>query len=125
MRFYELLQAALDGNYHSIDAEFFDSEISRLRATVQEMNTKFAAYMRLSVQRRKFKPDAEPEDSTSESGNPDDAETADETGQLIVSKTEMMRWVKQVSLRLSHGHAASNDFVGIFPHQREGTCRKQ
>ncbi|EFY88024.1 dynamin GTPase, putative [Metarhizium acridum CQMa 102] len=98
MKFYELLQAAMEGNYHSIDAEFFDSTDSRLRATVQETNTKFAAYMRQSGQARKIKTGGEPEGSTPEPDS-SDAESADETAQLIVSKTGWMRWVKQAYSR--------------------------
>ncbi|KAL7795108.1 P-loop containing nucleoside triphosphate hydrolase protein [Trichoderma ceciliae] len=100
MRFYELLQAALDGNYHSVDAAFFsESENSRLRARVQEKNTKFAGYMRESGQRRKFKADAESENSVPESDNSEDHKLAGETGQILVSKTEMMQWVKQAYSR--------------------------
>ncbi|PTB63389.1 hypothetical protein BBK36DRAFT_1181795 [Trichoderma citrinoviride] len=55
MKFYELLQAALDGNYHTIDAAFFsEAHGSRLRARVQELNTEFEARMRSSGQKREL-----------------------------------------------------------------------
>lgn len=97
MKFYELLQAALDGNYHSIDVAFFsESDKSRLRACVQESNTKFAAYMRESGQRRKMKVESESNNTMPESGDSKDHELGDNTTQIIVSKAEMMQWVKQV-----------------------------
>ncbi|KAM0259705.1 hypothetical protein ACHAQJ_003139 [Trichoderma viride] len=102
MRFYELLQAALDGNYHSIDAAFFSgSEKSRLRASVQKINTEFAAYMRDSGERRKIKAEIESDNSVPESDNSEDHEQAGETAQVVVSKTEMTQWVKQVRIALT------------------------
>jgi hypothetical protein len=89
MRFYELFQAALDGNYLSIDIDFFSKhEFCRLRASVQACNMKFSDYMREQGQRRKLS-------STSQSSSLDH-ESANETTQLIVSKKEMTQWVKQV-----------------------------
>jgi hypothetical protein len=97
MKFYELLQAALDGNYHSIDVAFFSgSENPRLRARVQKMNTTFAAYMRNFGQTRKIKADTESDNSVLESDNSEDHELAGATAQIAVSKTEMMQWVKEV-----------------------------
>ncbi|RFU80662.1 interferon-induced gtp-binding mx [Trichoderma arundinaceum] len=100
MRFYELLQAALDGNYHSIDVAFFsENEISRLRARVQKTNTSFATYLRKFGKRRKMR--AEPESGNLAPGSDDSEgdELADETAQIIVSKAEMTQWVKQAYLR--------------------------
>ncbi|KAI9163495.1 WD40 domain protein [Paramyrothecium foliicola] len=54
MKFYVLLQAALDGNYTSADPEFFSKEPkSRLRAKVQKKNTEFADLIREKGARRK------------------------------------------------------------------------
>jgi len=96
MTFYELLQAALDGNYHSIKANFFAQQPqSRLRAVVQQLNTKFAAHMRESGQRRKLR-SSDSDNPEPPAGGSDDHESIDETAQLLVSKAEMMHWVKQV-----------------------------
>jgi hypothetical protein len=90
MTMSQLFQAALDGNYHSIDVDFFSQhDICRLRARIQEANSIFATDMREYGQRRKL--GSAPQSSDS------DSESTDETAQLIVSKTEMMVWVKQVS----------------------------
>ncbi|KAF5120275.1 Interferon-induced GTP-binding protein Mx [Metarhizium anisopliae] len=76
MRLYELFQAALDGNYHSIDVEFFaNNESSRLRARVQDINSRFAAQMREHGQRRKTKSNSRSSKS--------DPESTDETAELI------------------------------------------
>ncbi|KAF3066704.1 Interferon-induced GTP-binding protein Mx1 [Trichoderma lentiforme] len=100
MRFYELLQAALDGNYHSIDTRFFsESDISRLRARVQESNTKFATYMRVSGKRRKLKIEVNRDNTEPESDDSEDDKLDDITTQLIVNKAGMMRWVKEAYAR--------------------------
>ncbi|UKZ83803.1 hypothetical protein TrVFT333_011616 [Trichoderma virens FT-333] len=102
MKFYELLQAALDGNYHSVDAVFFSETVkSRLRAGVQASNIKFANYMRESGQRRKMK--AEPVETDGsrvpESENSEDHDLVEATTQIIVSKAGMTRWVKKAYSR--------------------------
>ncbi|EGR44068.1 uncharacterized protein TRIREDRAFT_71103 [Trichoderma reesei QM6a] len=94
MKFYQLLQAALDGNYHSIDASFFSaSDKTRLRACVHESNTRFAAYMRDSGKRRQVV------DTNTESGDSTDKEVTDTTAQLQVSKAEMDQWVEKAYTR--------------------------
>ncbi|KAL7922195.1 P-loop containing nucleoside triphosphate hydrolase protein [Trichoderma austrokoningii] len=94
MRFYELLQAALEGHYHSIDAEFFSkTEDSRLRANVQKLNTSFSNYMRDFGQKRKIKADTELDE---ESDDTEDQESVSEEGQVLVTKAEMMQWVAQI-----------------------------
>lgn len=105
MQFYELLQAALEGNYLSINADFFSrNERSRLRARIQAANTLFAARMREHSQRRKIASNA------SDSGFESDEETpANETAQLSVSKSGMLRWVKQVS-------TLNDTMKGIIPN---------
>ncbi|KKO99711.1 interferon-induced GTP-binding protein Mx2 [Trichoderma harzianum] len=100
MRFYELSQAALDGNYHSIDTRFFsESDISRLRARVQKSNTKFAIYMRESGKRRKLKIEVNRDNTVPESDDSEDDKLDDITTQLIVNKAGMMRWVKEAYAR--------------------------
>lgn len=91
MEFYQLLDAALRGNYDSVNLEFFsNNNYCRLRARTQELNAAFATEMRLHGQKRKI-------GISSPSSNSDD-ESTDETTQLIVSRVEMLQWVKQVCL---------------------------
>ncbi|KAL4863060.1 P-loop containing nucleoside triphosphate hydrolase protein [Aspergillus spectabilis] len=96
MKFYELLQAALDCNYHSIDSDFFSgTKGSRLRAHVQEANTKFATSMHLKGKMRVVGPDNPPVLGGSDhDSNKDDS--VDEDAQLIVSDEEMLQWVREV-----------------------------
>ncbi|PHH63903.1 hypothetical protein CDD81_5351 [Ophiocordyceps australis] len=97
MKLYELFRAALDGNYHSVDPDFFsENEVSRLRAKIQQVNTQFAADMRNHGKRRMIKK------STSESQEGDNsAENAEEeqNGTLLVSQEAMISWVKKVYFR--------------------------
>ena len=62
---------------------------------VQQLNTKFAAHMRESGQRRKLR-SSDSDNPEPPAGGSDDHESIDETAQLLVSKAEMMHWVKQV-----------------------------
>lgn len=93
MRFTEIAQAALDGNYHGNDQEFFaNSEDSRLRARVQQLNTTFATQVRVNGEKRRVK-------ATPQSPESDNESTNDADGQMIVTKAEMMHWVKQAYTR--------------------------
>ncbi|ENH71810.1 Interferon-induced GTP-binding protein Mx2 [Fusarium oxysporum f. sp. cubense race 1] len=93
MRFTEIARAALDGNYHGNYQEFFtDSEDSRLRARVQQLNTAFATEVRENGQKRRVK-------DTSESQKSDNESTNDADGQITVSNAEMTHWVKQAYVR--------------------------
>lgn len=88
MKFYQLLQAALDGNYASIDVGFFSrNDSSRLRACAQKKSTSFANYMREHGEKRKV-------------GNPEppevDGDSTNEADQIILTKEEMMEWVEKV-----------------------------
>lgn len=86
MKYYELLQAALNGSYQSIDADFFTQvESSRLRALIQQINTEFAKHMRDHGERRKSGTA-----STLEQSN------ASSTAQLMVTEEQMMTWVREV-----------------------------
>lgn len=87
MKLYELLQAALDGNYRRVDPEFFGEGTSRLRARVQELNFEFAERMRVVGKRRRL------EDRELRSPATD---TTGEPASLVVTQAEMMEWVKQV-----------------------------
>lgn len=96
MQFHDLSQAALDGNYQSSNYEFFsESEVCRLRARIQGLNTDFATKMREHGQRRKIS--NEPASPTSEG-----FESADRTAELLVTKAEMMEWIKKVWLLRSY-----------------------
>ncbi|KAL6854523.1 putative dynamin GTPase [Trichoderma novae-zelandiae] len=89
MRFYELLQAALDGNYHSIDAAFFSaSDESRLRARVQTLNTKFAATMRKHGHKQDL---FQPEFSEQKNGK-----VVESAVNSLFTRTLLTEWVKQV-----------------------------
>ncbi|KAH6961897.1 P-loop containing nucleoside triphosphate hydrolase protein [Ilyonectria sp. MPI-CAGE-AT-0026] len=79
MRFFELIQAALNGNYYSTNSEFFSgNKESRLQARVQEKNTDFATDIRINRERRKI-------EATSQSSS-SNHESTDETAQLIVKQ---------------------------------------
>lgn len=104
MRFYELLQAALESHYHRIDAEFFsETEGSRLRASVQKLNTSFSNHMRDSGQKRKEKtaesngPKPAPRSATPGS----DGTVYREQSQILVSQAQMMQWVKKVRISIT------------------------
>jgi hypothetical protein len=86
MRYYELLQAALNGSYQSIDVDFFSQiEGSRLRARIQQINTDFADLMRDRGERRKIGTASKPEQSNVSS-----------TVQLMVTEEQIMVWVREV-----------------------------
>lgn len=117
MKFYQLVQAALDGNYHSIDVEFFsEHEGSRLRARIQEANTKFAAHMREHGKTRKI-------GTRSRSCSPDH-ELANETTQLIVDEEEMMEWIKEVfTFHHFRLRCANLRWIDLPWHERERIAR--
>jgi hypothetical protein len=90
LRYYELLQAALNGSCQSIetraDVDFFSQiENSRLRARIQQINTDFAKRMRDHGERRKIGTA-----STSEQLN------VSSTAQLVVTEEQMIVWVREV-----------------------------
>ncbi|KAK1638439.1 vacuolar sorting protein VPS1 [Colletotrichum phormii] len=88
MRYYQLAQAALDGNYHCSEAAFFEKKNgSRLRSLVHQRNGTFAAKVREQGHKRKITdspPTPRSEDGSS--GN---------SGQLLVTRTEMVSWIRQ------------------------------
>lgn len=103
MEFSQLLNAALNGNYDGINPLFLSHDNCRLRARIQQLNTKFAQQMRLNGKKRKTDP-------ASPSSNSEDDST-DETAQLIVSKAEMMQWVKEVC-----SSVLSNSYRDMYPN---------
>ncbi|KAE8551174.1 hypothetical protein EYB25_007410 [Talaromyces marneffei] len=89
MKYYELLQAALNGSYQSIDVDFFSQiEGSRLRARIQQINTDFAKHMRDCGERRKIGTASKLEQSSVSS-----------TAQLMVTEAQMTAWVREVYMR--------------------------
>lgn len=118
MEFSQVLDAALLGNYDSIKSLFLSHDNCRLRARIQQLNSEFAQEMRLHGQQRKI-------GSASPSSNSDD-ESTDDTDQLIVSRAEMMEWVKEVRSRVLVDCCCamySDHCVGIRSHTRARTAR--
>ncbi len=90
MKFHSLTQAALDGNYHWTDHNFFktseeDWSPTRLRAELHSLNGEFSTYMRVNGQKRKLCKESD-----------SDAESDAEAEQLCVTKQEYDAWIKQV-----------------------------
>lgn len=91
LRYYQLAQAALDGNYHCSEAAFFKKKNgSRLRSLVHQRNGAFAAKVREQGHKRKITDS--PPTPRSEDGS------SDKSGQLLVTQTEMVSWIREVSL---------------------------
>ncbi|KAK1725721.1 vacuolar sorting protein VPS1 [Colletotrichum acutatum] len=88
MRYYQLAQAALDGNYHCSESTFFEKKNgSRLRSLVHQRNGAFAAKVREQGHKREVTnnpPTPQSEDGFSVS-----------SGQLLVTRTEMVSWVRE------------------------------
>ncbi|KAI6608869.1 hypothetical protein MCOR14_012096 [Pyricularia oryzae] len=94
--FAQLVQAALDGNYHGPYYEFFDHvEDSRLRAVVHKINGKFATDIRTHGKKRVLRPAESEIDWT-----PDENSIKENNEkELFVTQEEMKNWVKKVYLR--------------------------
>ncbi|KAH7303290.1 putative dynamin GTPase [Stachybotrys elegans] len=121
MQFYELLQAALNGDYHGADTAFFSNVAgARLRAYIENINMDFAERMRTQGERHKLverqeaeappKPQApsEPKATSlpevpsqpkvpSQPGNssPSSSQLADPSAQLVLTEAEMRTWIKE------------------------------
>jgi GTPase SAR1 family protein len=118
MKFHSITTAALSGDYHDTDPDFFphsvlssDREVNRLRAMVHQLNMGFSHTMREDGQKRKivgqeheapaYGSVALPANFSSESlgdgaSGLDVIDSSDET-QLRVSREEMVEWVEEVS----------------------------
>ncbi|RDW92727.1 dynamin family protein [Aspergillus mulundensis] len=107
MAFYDMLQAALDGNYHTLRHDFFDSnQNARLRALVQQANTNFATFMRTQGARRVVREEPAETEEAEEAEEPDEdedeqLEQVDDNlfPQIYVTQQEMMDWIKEVYSR--------------------------
>ena len=84
MSFYQLLQAALDGNYLNINIDFFSHDGSRrLHAEVQQHNIAFSTSIRKRGEKRKIRSPSKFADT--------DPEAISEIDQLFMSKLEIMQ----------------------------------
>ncbi|KAK1710258.1 hypothetical protein BDP67DRAFT_522234 [Colletotrichum lupini] len=91
MRYFQLAQAALDGNYHCSESTFFEKKNgSRLRSLVHQRNGAFAAKVREQGHKREVTDD--PPTPRSEDGY------SVSSGQILVTRTEMVSWIREVSL---------------------------
>ncbi|KFY02398.1 hypothetical protein V494_00073 [Pseudogymnoascus sp. VKM F-4513 (FW-928)] len=98
MKFHSLTQAAIDGNYHWTEGDFFagssEGSSTRLRAEIHRLNGRFSTYMRDKGHLRKLYSDSEPiVDSKS------DVDSEEEGEMLRVAQQEVEEWVKRVYLR--------------------------
>jgi hypothetical protein len=128
MRYHNLTNAALIGDYDSSEFEFFNtsySESRRLRAFVHSANTKFSDKMRL--QSATVKLVSEPEMSDEDLSVTDLQQAAvsqDRVQQMAVSDAKFIVWIKHVSsIQTISGsiHAESRP-EGLLPHERAGTA---
>ncbi|KAJ5533419.1 dynamin GTPase [Penicillium frequentans] len=93
--FQSLVRAGVDGDYGGRDVRFFNVQgkdfANRLRAVVHLENEKFASYMREHGQTRKIihREDDKSSDET-------DTLSCNNEGQILVSKEELVAWIKQV-----------------------------
>jgi GTPase SAR1 family protein len=106
MRFHGLTTSALNGTYQEADAAFFSNRdeqehTMRLRAAVHRLNASFSDTMRVNGAKRKLKINYSSDDDDSD----DDIllpvkEKKSGEGQLLVTETQMKKWVKEVSVSL-------------------------
>jgi GTPase SAR1 family protein len=90
--FSQLVQAALDGNYHGPHYDFFDQVVeSRLRAMIHQANGGFSTKLRTHGRKRVVTTVSEVERDRDEKPINENNEK-----QLFVTKSEMMDWVKGV-----------------------------
>ncbi|KXH48688.1 vacuolar sorting protein VPS1 [Colletotrichum simmondsii] len=92
MRYYQLAQAALDGNYHCSEAAFFkEKNGSRLRSLIHQRNGAFADKVRDEGHKRKITDSPPtPRSENDSSGN---------SGQLFVTRTEMVSWIRETYIK--------------------------
>ncbi|KAI6787842.1 hypothetical protein KC331_g4473 [Hortaea werneckii] len=103
MRYHNLTNAALIGDYDSSELEFFNtshSESRRLRAFIHAVNTKYSEKMRLEGATVRIVP--EPDESDDDLQIADLQEVAisqDRVRQLSVSEAKFTTWIKHVYSR--------------------------
>ncbi|OBT94340.1 hypothetical protein VE01_07761 [Pseudogymnoascus verrucosus] len=98
MKFHSLTQAAIDGNYHWTEGDFFagssEGSSTCLRADIHRLNGEFSTYMRDKGHLRKLFSDSEPD-----VGSESDVDSEEEGEMLRVAKHEVETWVKRVYLK--------------------------
>ncbi|KIW22041.1 uncharacterized protein PV07_12559 [Cladophialophora immunda] len=108
MSFDQLVTSALNGTYDDVDMTFFNLEEKhrshRLRATVQDLNTKYADTMRDRGAKRRVVAASEDDCSDTES-------TEDDDGQILVSEKGMKRWVSEV-----YRNSRGKELPGTYNH---------
>ncbi|KAI7226589.1 hypothetical protein KC330_g8764 [Hortaea werneckii] len=103
MRYHNLTNAALIGDYDSSELEFFKASVSesrRLRAFIHSVNTKYSEKMRLEGETVRVVP--EPDERNDDLQIADLQEVAmrqDRVRQLSVSGTKSTTWIKHVCSR--------------------------
>jgi hypothetical protein len=90
MAFHQRVTSGLNGTYDDIDMAFFASHHEdrshRLRATVQNLNTKFADTMRERGAKRRIVSDDESDMDMNERND----------GQIVLSRNQMKMWIREV-----------------------------
>ncbi|GKT63428.1 dynamin family protein [Colletotrichum tofieldiae] len=115
MRYYTLAQAALEGNYHSSDVQFFDKNNgTRLRSLVHQQNGQFATAMRMCGHKREMVDDTHPK--TSKFSN-------DVKPQLMVTKDGMITWIRRTRGRELPGNYNHVLLAELF-HEHSSPWRK-
>lgn len=102
MRYHNLTNAALIGDYDSSEFEFFNTsslESRRLRAFVHSVNTKFSDRMRLEGATVKVVPESDVSDEDSQIVDLQEVGSSqDRVQQMSVSEAKFTAWIKHVSL---------------------------
>lgn len=99
-----LTKAATDGNYGGRDAVFFSNAEkldNRLRARIHSANEQFAACMRTQAAKRRIVDRLEMDSRSAQAKSSTESENSDEdcaSGQLRLTREQMMEWVKKVSM---------------------------
>ncbi|OHE92329.1 vacuolar sorting protein VPS1 [Colletotrichum orchidophilum] len=106
MRYYQLAQAALDGNYHCSDAAFFDKKNgSRLRSLVHQRNGVFATKIRAQGHKRKITDSPPTPVSDGDLGCDCDGD------QLVVTRSEMISWIWE-----TYNETRGRELPGNYSH---------
>lgn len=112
MKLHTLSTSALNGTYQESDAGFFarsnDGRPSfRLRAAIHRLNTAFSDRMRDHGEKRKITAKQAPEEwqsdeTTASSTDEHEDENDNEHSQLLVSESQMKKWVKSACVSVHH-----------------------
>lgn len=117
MRYHNLTNAALIGDYDSSELEFFNtsaSESRRLRAFIHSVNTKYSDTMRLEGKTVRIM--SEPDESDEDLQIADLQEVAtsqDRIRQMSISEAKFTAWIKHVSLHYTLSLSSSPRLLEI------------